>query len=258
MSYSAERSPTLPEVLRIFGESLKRSIFTMLPGKVESYDASRKSVDVKPMVQNEFINERGETISESLPVISDVPIIYPEGQLADGTKTILNFPVAKGSYVMLLFSQRSLDKYIAGNGEEVSPTDLKTHHISDAVAIPGLAPYAERPSQSVSDNGLLFGLDNGTQIFVGNNSIGLGSENPADKAVLDSSLQNELSRLKSELDQITAWMRAINTTLAVSIPEPGNGSPSALGTALNIAVQATPVPTPANPGQTNSEVVTLD
>lgn len=126
------RSPSLAEVLRRALDARLASVRVSLPARVERFDPVKRSVDVKPLLREPV--EDGEAIS--LPVITNVPVAYPMGGGYE-----LTFPLAKGDPVLLVFSDRSLDRWLAKGGE-VDPVDLRGHALSDAVAIPGVESFA--------------------------------------------------------------------------------------------------------------------
>lgn len=105
---------------------------TCLPAVVLSYDAGSQKATVQPTVKRFY----RDGTSPSRPPITDVPVVFPA---AGGG--IISFPIAAGDTVMLMFSQRSLDKWLVSSGGEVNPEDRRMHSFSDAIAIPGLVPF---------------------------------------------------------------------------------------------------------------------
>jgi len=104
-----------------------------LPARVEQYDETKQRADVKPLLNRRYAD--GE--EAELPVIAGVPLVWPR---AGGAA--MTMPVAKGDGVLLVFADRSIDRWLADGGQ-VTPDDPRTHDLSDAVAIPGLVPFAD-------------------------------------------------------------------------------------------------------------------
>ncbi len=116
--------------------AIERAMIEMrvsLPARVEKYDETKQRADVKPLLNRRYAD--GE--EAELPVIAGVPVVWPR---AGGAA--MTMPVAKGDGVLLVFADRSIDRWLA-NGGQVTPDDPRTHDLSDAVAIPGLAPFAD-------------------------------------------------------------------------------------------------------------------
>lgn len=156
------RTPSLAEVLQ---SAINNSLFdlhTSLPGKIETYYPDEQKADIKPLIQRDLIDENGNELdTESIPVLPDVPIIFPRAN-----DYFISMPIKKGDFVLLIFCERSIDQYMAGSGQEVDPVDLRTHDLSDAIALPGFAPFVKAIKDISTDN-LVLGKDNsGIQIHI--------------------------------------------------------------------------------------------
>lgn len=144
-------------------ESALNIIHTAVPGRIEKYDSGSQKAEVKPLIKRSYT----DGTSLSLPVIPNVPVIMPR------TATFsLTFPVAAGDLVLLIFCERSLDRWLS-NGGEVEPGDDKKHDLSDAIAIPGLYPFTETSPGNGEDVEIKF-KDQGI-IIKSNGDIEVGS-----------------------------------------------------------------------------------
>lgn len=95
------------------------------PGVITAVSSGNKTVDVQPAI-------RRQGMSEYDPVIPDVPLVFPRCG-----KSRMTFDVSKDDAVLLFFSDRCLDEWIAGGGSKKAPTkDARTHNITDAFAVP--------------------------------------------------------------------------------------------------------------------------
>lgn len=135
MTQIASRTPTLAEVIRISLEAFAQGLMVSRPGRVVAIDAALQCVDVLPLLQERTVLEDGSEQNERMPVVSRCPIVFPGG---GGFR--LSFPVAVGDQVLLLWTDRALDKW-KQHGDEVDPIDLRRHHISDAIALVGLMDF---------------------------------------------------------------------------------------------------------------------
>lgn len=125
------RSPQLAELLNHVKDRWAADVRVALPGRVEKYDAQTQLVDVKPLVNDRFEVADGVQSLE-LPVIPSVPLMFPG---AGGFH--ITFPVQKGDEVLLIFSDKSIDAW-QNQGGISDPDDARRHHLTDAIAIPGL------------------------------------------------------------------------------------------------------------------------
>lgn len=191
------RSPTLAELLRLAIANAQARIHVSLPGAVEAYDATTQRADVKPNLRRTLVDSEGNELDpESLPILMDVPVMFPRG--GGGFQS---WPLVKGDLVHLVFVERSMDQYLAGDGAETTPLDFRMHSLSDAVAYPGLYPSG-RPLSSADPENLAWGFDEGLQLhFTPAGTLELRLDGTADvsvaiaetlKAFLDTTLKNWL------------------------------------------------------------------
>ena len=136
---------SLSEPLRAAVESVMSELHVCLPGRIERYDHTEQRAEVKPLLRRNYRD--GD--ESDMPVIADVPVIWPRAGGASMT-----MPVQSGDGVLLVFSDRSIDRWLAQGGE-VTPDDRRKHDISDCVAIPGLYSFAEASPQDNNEDVLL-------------------------------------------------------------------------------------------------------
>ena len=147
------RTPTLEEVLRAAVRDGLGTVHTAMPGRVESYDAATQKADVQPLVMNVVLADEGGAFAETLPVLTDVPVVFPRGG-----GFFLTLPLAPGDHVLLVFCERSIDKFTAGDGGVTDPIDARRHNLSDAVALPGFYPFRQ-PVADASAADMVLGED---------------------------------------------------------------------------------------------------
>lgn len=128
MSTTLDRTPSLADVIRGMIDNRCQDLHVALPGRVESYANGRAIV--KPLIKGSYLDESGTRVSESLPAIPDVPVMFTGG---NG----ISLTVQKGDVVLLVFASKSLDRW-SRLGREVDPKDTRCHDLSDAIAIPSL------------------------------------------------------------------------------------------------------------------------
>jgi hypothetical protein len=191
------RSPSIAKTVRAGVEARVAGLRVCTVARVEAYDPERQLIDAQPLVLETFEHE-GEEHVERLPVIRNVPVCFPGG----GGFALL-FPVAVGDTVLLVFADRSLDKWKSYGGEQ-HPREPRRHHLSDAIAVPGLRSFAEplpdapgmfdpAPHAKLADVG-------GVGVYVsrapGGTEVRLGDANPGDAVALASKVEARLSALE--------------------------------------------------------------
>jgi len=152
-------TPQESEVIADAIESALIDVHVSLPGKVESYDALTQTANVELQTKRMLPNESGSYSSESLPVLQNIPVQFPRTNGA-----MLTFPIAKGDFGLVVFSETSLDQW-RSKGAETSPGDVGRHTLSGGVFQPGLMPLSQTilPTDDVSSD-VVLGFIGGAQL----------------------------------------------------------------------------------------------
>ena len=175
----------LSEVTAAVRNDILQRLVHVLPGRIESYDASTQKCAVQPLLREVF---PASTIT--LPKLTDVPVVWPRGGGA-----FITLPLAKGDTVAIHISGRSLDKWLTEGGE-VTPDDTRKFSIGDAVVYPGLVPFSANVDAHASN--VVVGFESGGQIHVkSNGDVALGSESPTDFVALASKVLDELNKIST-------------------------------------------------------------
>jgi hypothetical protein len=133
---------TLSELLRAATEAGQANLHTALPGRVESYDHTEQRASVKPLIKKAY----RDGAEQSMPVIDRVPVVFPRSGGAS-----LTFPVKPGDGVLLVFSERAMERWKSRGGEQ-TPGDPRKHDLTDAIAIPGLNPFSAGSESTTNDD----------------------------------------------------------------------------------------------------------
>lgn len=124
-------SENLDNGLKQIFESLFAAKHFCMPAQVISFDAAQQTVVVQPSLKTLF---QTEAIPRLLPTIEDVPVVFPGG----GT-FFVTFDILPGSYVLLVFAERSIENFM-NLGGIADPLSTQKCDLSDAIAIPGILP----------------------------------------------------------------------------------------------------------------------
>lgn len=119
----------LAGMIDLIQEVVEARLYTLnvcLPGVVQEYDGSTKTVSVQPAIKK--LLESGEYLS--LPLLSKVPVAFPKT-----ANMLISWPLAQGDEGMIFFSQRSLEKW-KEQGGQVEPGDTRLFNLSDGLFFP--------------------------------------------------------------------------------------------------------------------------
>ncbi len=214
-------TPTLAEVFsEILTEALE-SVHTALPGRVESYNSSTQTADVKPMVL--------DPDGTPLPVLPNVPVAFQRG--GGG---FLSFPLVSGDFVFVICAEASLDQWRA-KAAETAPGDVRRHHLTAAVALPCLYPSA-RALVSAHATNVVLGVDAGPQIHVTPTTVGLGSAAPVSGVAKAIATDAEVAKLKADITALKVATSTAITALAGKLVPPD----LVIGPAFTAATAAIP------------------
>ncbi|WP_405423766.1 Gp138 family membrane-puncturing spike protein [Pantoea stewartii] len=141
---------------------LYNTIFSMLrvslPGIVQSFDPETCTCTVQPAIAGQGVDEQGQIKSAPLPLLTDVPVIFPRG----GGCTI-TFPVKTGDECLVIFSDRCIDFWWQNGGVQ-EPVDPRQHDLSDAFAIVGPQSQAQKIS-GISTTSVQVRTDDGSSFI---------------------------------------------------------------------------------------------
>lgn len=130
-------TPNLTELLESAITSALARVRVAVPGVVKSYDATKARAEIIPAIQETRTLEDGTQKTETLPVITDVPVIFP----GSGGRRIV-WEIKPGDSVLLVFTSSSIDRWLARGGIVDPGVDRRRHDLSGAVALPGLEDFA--------------------------------------------------------------------------------------------------------------------
>ncbi|MDM1791357.1 translation initiation factor IF-2 [Serratia marcescens] len=121
-------------------DDIMSNLRVALPGIIQSFDPETVTCVVQPAVKGYESDDAGMKSSISLPLLVDIPVIFPRG----GGVT-LTFPVTSGDECLLMFADRCIDFWWQSGGIQ-EPVDGRMHDLSDAFAIVGPQSQAQKIS----------------------------------------------------------------------------------------------------------------
>ena len=119
------------EAIRTSLDGRQTTIWTTLPGIIQSFDPIKMTCVVQPSIQGRNTDTKLVTKFVNMPLCLDCPVVFPSG----GGVT-LTFPVKKGDECLLHFSARGID-YVWQQGGLQPPAEARMHDLSDGFALVG-------------------------------------------------------------------------------------------------------------------------
>ena len=178
--------------LERFWDNRAEELHTALPGRVVRYESAHQTVDVEPTVRRSIPATDGSRVREPMPTIRAVPVAWPR---AGGF--FVHMPIAAGDFVLLVCCERDLARWRV-TGELSDPIDRRSHHLSHAVAIPGLYPRTRELADTPSD-ALVIGHEGGATIRIRDDGeIHVGSA-AAELVALSNLVADQLTALKNAI-----------------------------------------------------------
>lgn len=146
MSKNLGETPTQEQVIKEAIKAALCDLHTAMPGIVVSYDSSTQKAQIQPALKRKFKN--GDVVD--LPIITNCPVAFPRANNA-----FISLPVKAGDSGLLIFSERSIDKWLVSGGR-VNPNDPRKFELSDGIFYPGLYPFnnpiAAHPTDLIVQN----------------------------------------------------------------------------------------------------------
>ncbi|HFU6516427.1 TPA: Gp138 family membrane-puncturing spike protein [Klebsiella pneumoniae] len=119
-------------------QAIMSAMRVAMPGIIQSFDPDAVTAVVQPAIKGAEQDESGAEVSVNLPLLVDVPVVFPRG----GGCT-LTFPVKAGDECLVIFADRCIDFWWQSGGIQ-EPVDERMHDLSDAFCIVGPQSQAKK------------------------------------------------------------------------------------------------------------------
>ncbi len=128
-----ETTPSLVDIIRNAVKSYLLDLHTAMPAIVISYDRTTQFAVVEPALRRTLVT--GDVVE--LPKIYNVPVQFPHAG-----DTFIHYDLKEGDNVLLIFSERSIDKWAVQSGK-TTPSERRMHDLNDCFAIPSVKSKPE-------------------------------------------------------------------------------------------------------------------
>lgn len=150
-----ERLDDLEEGLRVAIEAALAQTWTAIPAIIEGVNLAAQTLTAQPAIQGIITDTDGAKQFVTLPLLVDVPIVWPRGG-----GFALTFPLSKGDEVLVVFASRCIDAWWQSGGIGAQ-AEIRMHDLSDGFAV--LAPSSQpRVLGSISATSVQLRDDAGT------------------------------------------------------------------------------------------------
>ena len=139
-------------------QAIMSAMRVSMPGIIQSFDPDAVTAVVQPAIKGVEQDESGADVSVNIPLLVDVPVIFPRG----GGCT-LTFPVSAGDECLVIFADRCIDFWWQSGGIQ-EPVDGRMHDLSDAFCIVGPQSQAKKIS-GISTTAAQLRTDDGSAII---------------------------------------------------------------------------------------------
>lgn len=135
-----------------------QGLWTAIPGIVHTVDLVKQTIVAQPAIQGVVTDANGTESMVNLPLLGDVPIVWPRGG-----GYALTFPIRSGDECLIVFSSRCIDGWWMDGGIQ-PPEDERYHDLSDGFAL--FAPTSQpKKLSSVSSESVQLRKDDGSSFI---------------------------------------------------------------------------------------------
>jgi len=232
----SEREITFAGFFRESFISCAGQLRVALPGRIESFDAASQTASVKPQIKDYQEADTGVISAVALPVVNGVPVLS-----LSGGDYGLQFPVQAGDTCLLVFTDRSIDKWVSEGGD-VDPSDVRQHHLSDAIAIVGLKNDKNQLNE-YDAAAIQLGKQGGPRVRVTATEVHLGGssgETTTEQAMHGTTYVTQESAFLTSLNAMLAVLLTTLPILAAGLTPPNPGAIQAVALCVEkiIALQS--------------------
>lgn len=206
-------SPDTFDTVRALITQFEEELHTAFPAKVQSYDATKQTADLVPLVKQPVLQPDGSSVLEDLPVLPSVPVLWPRAG-----KAFVSMPLAAGDTVLVLCCESATGSFRVSDGSSPQPPgDLRRFNLSHAVAIPGLFPRSKALTHA-SATDIVIGFDDGARVSIKTDgSVHLATDTGTALAMA-SAVNDRLTKLQAAFDAHVHLAAGTPTAVPTTVP----------------------------------------
>lgn len=145
------RNPQLENLLSLVVDLVMTQLRTSQPARVVSYDASKQTASIQPLIQLAHIDESQKRVSKAHPEMHDVPVWFLGG--SSGRITV---PVKVGDLGHVIWTSASIARWKVSTGSKTVDPGIDVANPEDAIFLPGghaATPPTTAPTDAICLHG---------------------------------------------------------------------------------------------------------
>lgn len=178
-------TPRLADVIDAGILARLESVFTVLVGRVERYDNTRRTADFVSVTHRATFDDAGNRVVEELPLLQNVPVAFMRG----GGYSVTH-PLSQGDFAILLCTMFNIGEWFE-TGNIGDPGDTALHSLSGLIALPFIIDGRYTDLNASADAYVVAGDD-----------IRLGSKDAEAYAAEAGKVDDDLEVLKSAIEKL--------------------------------------------------------
>lgn len=160
-----------------------RTLRVAIPGIVKSFDATKQTVTVQPVIrENPAI--AGVRTPIDMPLLTDVPVMLPRA----GAFT-LTLPVTAGDECLVIFADNCFDAWFQSGGVQSEVLERR-HSLSDGLALIGLWSQPRKVPNWSTSSAQLRNADGTSVVEVGTNFVNVSANTANVVAINNATVQS--------------------------------------------------------------------
>mgnify|MGYP007089698763 FL=1 len=172
--YDMPQEPELEDLFRVFERGVQLGMRVALPARVvatvaqpQGFDPATRKVSVEVGFRQVAVNlsqdaSDGVTVQPAI-TLQNIPVSFP-----CSTQGGIFFQITQNDTGLLIVADRSMTRWLAGDGRAADPVNMWTHNLQDSVFIPGLTPDSKVPVLPPSNTATTLTAQN--EILLGQNA----------------------------------------------------------------------------------------
>lgn len=207
---AVEKKYDTPNLYQFLGTEVSRSymnrkavsnqIRVAIPASIIDVNYKEMTCSCQPLIRENILDEKGNIKSVNLPMLVDVPIVYPGSSYFQ-----ITFPLAKGDEGLVIFSDMCIDAWWQSGGIQ-NQFEERRHDLSDGFFIPSMMSQVKKPNTYSSTNTLIRSKSANSSVLIDGVNI---STFKANYDLVTADFEQRISALESKYEDLDDRVTAL-------------------------------------------------